>query len=135
MTRIGVTGGRDFDDFNLVVHTLCQMPRDAVLVHGVASGADNLCAEWWAEIQEREVDPHPAAWDAPCRPSCKPGHRRPRRGGTYCPAAGNYRNQEMVDSGLDLLIAFPGGSGTADMIRRARTAGVRVLDALHGPVT
>lgn len=124
--RIGVTGGRGFDDVALVEQALQNLPVDAVLVHGAASGADRLCARWW-EAHGRTCDPHPADWQAPCRTSCAAGHRRRRRDGTdYCPAAGNYRNQEMVDSGLDLLIAFPGGTGTADMVRRARSRGVRV---------
>lgn len=130
--RIGVTGGRDFAGHQLVMHALRQMPADAVLVHGAAPGADTLAAEWWGDIQGRPTDPHPADWPGPCRATCAPNHRRPRGDGTYCPAAGVYRNQEMLDSGLDLLIAFPGGTGTADMVRRSRDAGVKVLDALNG---
>jgi predicted polyphosphate/ATP-dependent NAD kinase len=34
----------------------------------------------------------------------------------------------MVDSGLDVLIAFSGGKGTADMVARALKAGVLVLE-------
>lgn len=126
--RIGVTGGRDYDSWHSVVHALRQMPENAVLVHGAASGADRLCAEWW-DMQGRTAEPHPADWTAPCRPTCKNGHRRTRPDGSdYCPAEGNYRNQRMVDSGLDLLIAFPGGRGTADMVGRCKVAGVRVLE-------
>jgi acyl-CoA synthetase (NDP forming) len=44
-------------------------------------------------------------------------------------SAGPIRNQLMLDVGKpDLVIAFPGGSGTADMIRRARKAGVPVKE-------
>lgn len=133
--RIGVTGGRHFANFHLVVHTLRQMPADATLVHGACSGADSLAAEWWGDIQGRAVEPHPANWDGSCRTECTPGHRRTVLGvPDRCPAAGPYRNQEMVDSGLDLLIAFPGGHGTADMVRRAKAAGVRVLDPLLGAI-
>jgi len=32
----------------------------------------------------------------------------------------------MADAGADLCIAFPGGRGTADMVRRARAAGIPV---------
>jgi hypothetical protein len=28
----------------------------------------------------------------------------------------------------DVVIAFPGGAGTADMVRKARVAGVRVME-------
>jgi hypothetical protein len=42
-------------------------------------------------------------------------------------AAGPIRNQRMLDEGKpDLVVAFPGGRGTADMIRRAERAGVPV---------
>jgi hypothetical protein len=43
--------------------------------------------------------------------------------------AGPIRNQRMLDEGKpDLVIAFPGGRGTADMVRRAREAGVEVVE-------
>jgi len=42
--------------------------------------------------------------------------------------AGPLRNQRMIDEGRpDLVVAFPGGKGTADMVRRAEAAGVKVL--------
>jgi hypothetical protein len=44
-------------------------------------------------------------------------------------AAGPIRNQRMLDEGKpDLVVAFPGGKGTADMMRRARAAGVEVIE-------
>jgi hypothetical protein len=105
--RFGVTGGRFYDDANQIELQLMCMPGDAVLVHGAASGADTLCAHTWADWGGT-TEPHPADWT------------------THGKAAGPLRNQEMVDSGLDLLIAFPGGRGTADMTRRAEKAGVPV---------
>lgn len=125
--RIAVTGGRDYDNWDMVVHALRQMPDDAILVHGAASGADRLCAEWW-DMQDRKAESHPADWTAECQATCQLGHRRTRPDGSdYCPAEGHYRNQRMVDSGLDLLIAFPGGRGTADMVRRCEAAGVEII--------
>lgn len=47
----------------------------------------------------------------------------------YKAAAGPIRNQWMLDEGKpDLVIAFPGGKGTADMVSRARKAGVRTVE-------
>jgi hypothetical protein len=41
--------------------------------------------------------------------------------------AGPIRNQRMLDEHApDLVVAFPGGRGTADMVRRARKSGVEV---------
>jgi len=43
--------------------------------------------------------------------------------------AGPIRNQEMLDQGRpNMVVAFPGGRGTADMVRRARGAGVEVIE-------
>lgn len=44
-------------------------------------------------------------------------------------AAGPIRNQHMIDTAKpDLVVSFPGGAGTADMVRRAKAAGVRVIE-------
>jgi hypothetical protein len=45
-------------------------------------------------------------------------------------AAGSIRNQRMLDAEkhIDVVVAFPGGRGTADMVRRARAAGIHVLE-------
>src|SRR6185437_6500452 len=65
----------------------------------------------------------------PCVPECPP---RPHRvafedgSGDYCPLHGPRRNRNMAASGGDFLAAFPGGDGTADMIRAARAAGIPV---------
>lgn len=37
------------------------------------------------------------------------------------------RNRQMLEHEPDLVIAFPGGKGTADMIRVARKAGQKVV--------
>jgi hypothetical protein len=41
--------------------------------------------------------------------------------------AGPLRNYQMLEEGKpDLVVAFPGGGGTKDMVRRAVKAGVSV---------
>lgn len=129
--RVGVTGGRNYHDRDVVERTMfeyCQLGD--VIVHGAARGADSLCAKL-ADDMGWEKEPHPADWRAPCTPECKPGHRRVNAyGKSYCPMVGLYRNQEMLDGGLDLLIVFPGNSGTADMVRRCKKAGVKIVTAI-----
>ena len=44
-------------------------------------------------------------------------------------AAGPIRNRKMLTEGRpDLVVAFPGGRGTADMIAQSKAAGVRVVE-------
>lgn len=52
---------------------------------------------------------------------------------TYGRFAGPIRNQRMIDEGKpDVVIAFPGGRGTADMIRRAEDNGIPVIRVRDG---
>ncbi len=47
---------------------------------------------------------------------------------THGLAAGPIRNQHIIDHFKPtLLIAFPGGKGTRDMVKRARAAGLRIV--------
>lgn len=46
MTTIVVTGGRNFADYAFVQKTLDQNKDPQPLIHGGASGADGLCAQW-----------------------------------------------------------------------------------------
>jgi hypothetical protein len=46
----------------------------------------------------------------------------------YGKPARPIRNQKMIDDHKpNLVIAFPGGRGTADMVFKARSAGIEVL--------
>ena len=50
---------------------------------------------------------------------------------SYGKAAGPIRNKQMLDEGKpDVVIAFPGGTGTANMIMQATKAGVKVVKVL-----
>ena len=139
--RLLVTGGRDYADATRVEAEL-QMaiearlgpgadPSRVVLVHGDAGGLDRLAAAA-AKRLGFQVEPHRPHWTGPCRPTCPPHRRRRRDGSDYCPAAGVYRNAEMVELGADLALVFPGGRGTADCARRIRVAGIEVLE-IGGP--
>lgn len=108
--RICVTGGRDFSDRNLVEKALrdIALSPDDTLVEGEARGADKLCATVAREMGAT-VEPHPAQW---------------RR---YGNGAGHMRNAEMLNSGVDLLLSFPGGRGTRHCTNLAREMGIPVM--------
>jgi hypothetical protein len=110
--RVLVCGGRDFSDTAFAYDTLDRLDRELgidVVIEGHAPGADRI-AGYWARRAGKENRKYVAIWDV---------HGR---------AAGPMRNQQMIDDGKpDVVIAFPGGSGTADMIRRAEAAGVKVI--------
>lgn len=97
-----------------VRETLYVADRDhrfTCVINGGAKGADRH-AKKWAEVNSIPVETFKARW---------------RQDGNK--AAGPIRNQRMIDEGKpDLVIAFPGGKGTADMVRRARAAGIPVQE-------
>ena len=46
---------------------------------------------------------------------------------------GHIRNQQMIDEGKpDLVVAFKGGTGTADMTRRAKKHNIKVIEVKDG---
>jgi hypothetical protein len=113
--KVLVCGGRDFNDQYLLYSVLGTLhdgkPKIAELIHGAARGADQMAGAW--AIQNRvPVRAFPADWDK---------HGR---------AAGPIRNEQMLREGKpDLVLAFPGGRGTAHMCRIAAEAGVPVWQA------
>lgn len=125
--RILVCGGRDYADYLCLTKTLEQICWDrkwvsdvvdgnvnwlpkVVIISGVAKGADSLAIDW-AVVNWVPFETYPAQW------------------AVYGKKAGSIRNQQMLDEGKpDLVVAFPGGIGTKDMIRRAKKAGVEVIE-------
>lgn len=105
------------------------------LRQGGASGADTLLA-----IAARRlgwtVRTFRADWSGPCLDTCDHNERRPNKhgDGTYCPAAGDYRNDLMVqlrpvaDVCVALLKIGAANKGTRDCIRRASGAGIPVTE-------
>lgn len=116
--RLLITASRTWDHWMsveyIIRHALQQAQsagRPLTVVHGDADGGDRLAKMVAIQLKVAgypvDHEPHPADWSAPCTPTCLPGHRQYRRGGgDYCPAIGNYRNDEMVRSGIDLAAAF-----------------------------
>lgn len=109
--KILVCGGRDFSDRDALFAALDAAHERRpiqVLIHGAARGADSLAGEW---ADERGVlsAAMKALWE-------KHGRK----------AAGPIRNRGMLLLRPDGVIAFPGGSGTADMVAAAREVDVPV---------
>ena len=131
MKRLLVTGSREWTDRQKIVAELerarVEIGDDTILVHGDARGVDRLAAHLWHCTWGLPAEDYPADWYAPCRAECKPNHRRARFAGgrKMCPAAGMYRNAEMVALGADLCLAFildksAGATGCARLARKAR---------------
>jgi predicted Rossmann-fold nucleotide-binding protein len=114
MTRVLVTGGRDFTDEAAVFAALDRAHRKqpiTCIIHGACHtqvNADKLAGKW-AKARGILEEPYPVdhALDGPW------------------PGAGPRRNGRMLRlSHPDGVVAFPGGNGTADMVRRATEASV-----------
>lgn len=109
-----ICGGRDFADAGMFKSAmgdlifLRRMPWR--IIQGGANGADRMAREW-AREHALELATELTEWEK---------HGR---------AAGPIRNQAMLDRHQPgLVVAFPGGRGTADMVRRSRKAGVDVAE-------
>lgn len=126
--KILVCGGRDFDNYGLLEEKLnyiywnpydwdnsieWETNEDMEIISGMAKGADSLAARY-AQEYGHILHKFPADWK------------------THGKAAGPIRNQQMIDEGKpDLVVAFPGGNGTADMVRRAKKHGIEVVEVKY----
>jgi hypothetical protein len=114
MIRILITGSRDWNDYEVIERAILDVVGNTtgpvMIVHGAARGADTIAGEI-AKKHAFSVETHPALWNK------------------HGKAAGPIRNQEMVDTGADVVLAFllPGSVGTKDCIRRAKAAGLLVI--------
>lgn len=120
--RILVCGGRDFQDRKRLYSTLDAyalftepdeigntMPYGVTIISGGAKGADSIAVDW-AVVNWCPFEVYHAEWKK------------------YGRKAGPIRNQKMIDEGKpDLVIAFKGGVGTNDMIKRALKANIKVI--------
>ena len=108
-----VCGGRNYADrtrAHAVLNGLHAEIRISVVAHGDASGADRMAAGWAMDYGVTS-SAYIAQWERDGR------------------AAGPIRNARMLaEAKPSLVVAFPGGRGTADMMRRARAAGVLVME-------
>lgn len=140
--RVLVCGGRDFGnlnkghdgnlirgdekdaEYNFVIDTLetfaqensaalkegSWLPDDIEIISGMAKGVDSVAVDW-AIVNWCKLHSYPADWDK------------------HGKAAGYIRNKQMLDEGKpDIVLAFPGGKGTAMMVDIAKKAGVTVKE-------
>jgi predicted Rossmann-fold nucleotide-binding protein len=113
--RLIVCGGRDYNHREIVYSyldgALEKLGDCLVVISGGAPGADTL-AEEWARENDVPVRVFKADWK------------------THGRRAGPIRNQRMLEEGQpNMVLAFPGGKGTEDMISRAVKARVPVFRA------
>lgn len=125
--RVLVCGGRDYHDWSTVCNTLYDiadefslwaepdqygntLPLGLHIISGEAKGADSLATDF-AVVNWTGYSGYPADWE------------------THGKAAGPIRNSLMLSEGRpDLVIAFKGGRGTANMVEQSRKAGIPVRE-------
>lgn len=117
-----MTGSRAWRDEDAVRKALNDVSLRAArvgdtltVIHGACpTGADAFAADWCRQFTNGHVveERHPAQWSE------------------HGKAAGPIRNQEMVNAGADVVLAFPAthvpSRGTEDAVRRALKAGIPV---------
>lgn len=106
--KILVCGGREFSDQEVINYVLGQYDI-SLIIQGGSTGADFLAKKYATENQI-QYEEYPADWD-------HHGHM-----------AGPIRNQQMIERRPDLVIAFPGGKGTKDMIKRSLKYNIDVIE-------
>ena len=111
-----VCGGRDyaneeymFEKLDDILSHYKMMCASIAIMSGCASGADSLALKWAYDrnVGTRE---YPADWKK------------------HGKAAGPIRNRQMLEAGFDVLLAFPGGRGTRDMIKITKARGIHVIE-------
>jgi YspA, cpYpsA-related SLOG family len=111
--RVLVCGGRNFTNTKLIYKTLDDLIKAEnvdCIIEGDARGADRI-AGYWAKKNRIDLYLFKADWER------------------YGKSAGYRRNYQMLIQGLpDVVIAFPGGKGTANMVQLAKKEGFKVIE-------
>ena len=99
--RVLVCGGRDYKNRSRVFEALDRLTAEhgaLTIIEGGAVGADTFAGEW--TCMQRS-----------------------------CQLVTEHANQKLIDDHKpNLVVAFPGGRGTADMVLKARSAGIEVIE-------
>jgi hypothetical protein len=119
LMRVLVCGGRNYTDINRVYEVLDALSKETeitAIIHGAARGVDSIAGAW-ARQKWSNSDLHNNISEI----------RYPAEWALYGPQAGVIRNKQMLIEGMpDLVVAFPGGPGTANMVHQARRNNVEV---------
>lgn len=124
--RVLVTGGRTFNDRSWLwagLDLLHGMGPITEIIEGGATGADVRAGEW-AGRRGVKCTVVPAEWDKHSV-GLKHGQKNP---------AGIIRNNAMAAMLPDIVLAAPGGTGTAHMVNAAKKRGLRVVYLEKMPV-
>jgi hypothetical protein len=111
--KVLVCGGRDFSNEAYIWTRLNRLHAEhkiTALMQGGARGVDTIAGEWARSKPEITRHVCRADWEK------------------HGKAAGPKRNARMLEWKPDLVVAFPGGRGTADMVRQAKAAGAKVVE-------
>lgn len=110
--RVLVCGGRNYNNREAVFATLDHLHlihNFTALCHGAAIGTDRI-ADTWSVERGIPCSAYAADWMF------------------HGYGAGPRRNRRMLkEFKPDLVVAFPGGTGTDHMVRISKKAGVRVI--------
>jgi hypothetical protein len=125
--RVLVTGGRTFQDtawLHAALDLIHSKSPITEIIEGGCTGADVRAGEW-ACRRELKCTIVPAEWER-YSAGLKHGQKNP---------AGAIRNTEMAKLKPDVVLACPGGPGTAHMVSVAQAHGLRVIYLEKMPVT
>lgn len=119
--RVLVCGGRDYNNRQRVFAAM-----DAIHVQrGITMVIHGACCESNAPTLLRGADRWADEWASENEIPCL---RVPAKWRLDGKRAGPVRNGEMLRCKPALVVAFPGGRGTADMVGRAKAAGIAVFE-------
>ena len=112
LVKVLVCGGRNYNNREKVFDTLNNLAEEGItvgeIIEGGARGADRIGREWALEngIKVTTVE---ADWNQ------------------FGKSAGYIRNNEMVKLKPDIVVAFKGGKGTANMVKISEKENVPVI--------
>ena len=118
-----VCGGRDYADVNKVFGTLDELHERQPIDHiymGDAPGADHL-TERWCRANEVDFTVMPAKWSKYGRAA------GPHRNARLLIESADHRASHENGTPVEFAVAFRGGRGTADMVKRCLRAGIEVI--------